>query len=376
MSSIGSFLEKKIKKLFWTAVSPKTEKAELGPLRPGKSLSILAIRPDRLGDFILSVPAIRMLQKSMGSPSKLTIVAGERNGEVARFFFPDSRVLVFRKSILRRLPLFFRVWRGRYDAAFDFHSYPFSTTSALITLWSGSVRRVGFWNDGESAELSRKTFNLGVPKPKDALHEKDKSLLLTKRLFQGRSLGPSRDFSIPPVPAKIRSKVAVFYKTVNLGKEVRVIGLHPTLQKEDNRWSLAKYSELIQGLDKNQNFKFVLVHGRGEEGELKRFSRGMGTFSNVFALPSSDVLFILEAAKRFDLFVGGDSGVTHLAALVTRVLAIFGPSDPKRWGPLNTGHGTPLVLRKTDKLCDSVQSAEVAREIKRIFTTKYTKVTK
>jgi ADP-heptose:LPS heptosyltransferase len=34
------------------------------------------------------------------------------------------------------------------------------------------------------------------------------------------------------------------------------------------------------------------------------------------------------------LYVGNDSGITHLAAAVgTPVLALFGPTDPKIWGP-------------------------------------------
>jgi len=55
----------------------------------------------------------------------------------------------------------------------------------------------------------------------------------------------------------------------------------------------------------------------------------------------------LEGARRFDslyelacwlagagLYVGNDSGITHLAAAVgTPVVALFGPSDPGVWAP-------------------------------------------
>jgi ADP-heptose:LPS heptosyltransferase len=37
---------------------------------------------------------------------------------------------------------------------------------------------------------------------------------------------------------------------------------------------------------------------------------------------------------RCDLFIGNDSGITHLAAaLGVETLAIFGPSDPAQWRP-------------------------------------------
>jgi ADP-heptose:LPS heptosyltransferase len=38
---------------------------------------------------------------------------------------------------------------------------------------------------------------------------------------------------------------------------------------------------------------------------------------------------------RFDVFVTGDTGPMHLAAAVgTPVVALFGPADPRRYGPL------------------------------------------
>ncbi len=48
--------------------------------------------------------------------------------------------------------------------------------------------------------------------------------------------------------------------------------------------------------------------------------------------PLNELAGLVAAA---DCFVGNDSGVTHLAAAVgTPTLAIFGPTDPKRWRPL------------------------------------------
>ncbi len=52
-----------------------------------------------------------------------------------------------------------------------------------------------------------------------------------------------------------------------------------------------------------------------------------------------------------DVFIGHDSGITHLSALArTRTVALFGPTDPDRWAPRGS-HVT--VLRGEPCLCPS-----------------------
>jgi ADP-heptose:LPS heptosyltransferase len=368
LTAIGSSLEKKSKAIFWNWIGLRNQApAPEGPLR-----SLLVLRPDRLGDFILSVPAIRELEKQLGPSGALTLVAGERNGEMARFLFPGARVLIFRKSLARRLPLFLQLARGAYDAVIDLHSYPFSTTSALMTLLTGSPRRVGFWSGGESADYSRRAFNWGVPEPAENLPEPAKSLLLARRLFPKIHRSSISFPPLPRLPWEISSRVEYFYRGLNFKKGDRVLALHPTLLKVDNRWAPGHYVELIHRLSDIPRLKIVIVHGRGEERELDRFTSALRMGSSVFVLPENQLLFILGAAKGFDLFVGGDSWLTHLAALVTRVAAIFGPSDPQRWGPRSPIKGNPKIFREKDKRCDSVTVEEVEKEIRKMIHRKRT----
>jgi ADP-heptose:LPS heptosyltransferase len=81
----------------------------------------------------------------------------------------------------------------------------------------------------------------------------------------------------------------------------------------------------------------------------------------------NDLFFILEVAKRFDVLVCGDSGLMHACSWITRVIAVFGPSDPKRWGPSALTGFRHRVFRKKDGVCDSVGSREVAQEVKKIW---------
>jgi ADP-heptose:LPS heptosyltransferase len=55
------------------------------------------------------------------------------------------------------------------------------------------------------------------------------------------------------------------------------------------------------------------------------------------ALSLAEGLSILEVARRLrraTLYVGNDSGITHLAAAVgVPAVALFGPTDPAQWAP-------------------------------------------
>ena len=363
--SPAAFFEKTIKGIFWKGLTPKASPAGLFRLKPG--MSVLALRPDRLGDFILSTPALQFLEKHLGPTGRLTLVAGDRNEGVARFFFPRAEVFVFRKFFLSRLMLFLRLKGRHFDLVIDFHSYPFSTTSAILALCPASPHRIGFWDDGKSKDVSRKVFNLGVHPPGENTHEMEKSLSLLKPLGWKRLNRGEADLEIPKVDSGIRNQVKDFYQRKGVGSQTFLLAIHPTLQKEDNRWSLENYVQLVQKTADLPGLKVVIVQGRGEGDRLQRFKGLCAEIPNLFVLPTTDVLFILEAAKRFDLLVCNDSGLMHLAALVTRVLAIFGPSDPGRWGPLKMGSSKSKILRSKDRLCDSVPVSTVAGEVKSIY---------
>lgn len=360
----GSRIEKRSKRLFWSLAGAGLKPGDPGPFRFHDSPSILLLRPDRLGDFLLSVPAFQALERAGKGHARLTFVVGTRNEAMARFFFPQARILVFRKFFLARLWLFLRLWTGHFDLTIDFHSFPFSTTSALMTLLSGSPTRVGFQAEGEFAELSRKVFNRGVKAPPSHLHESRKGFQLLGPILGSKPLPIV--LRLPDTPQAAKDRVEEFYRRTGAGRRDPVLAIHPTLEKADNRWSQEHYLALVRAAVR-PGVRILVVHGKGEGKNLEIFERGLANLPNVFILPEDDLLFILEASKRFSLFVCNDSGLMHLVALAAPVLALFGPSDPRQWGPLGLGsrHAGAKVLRKKDRLCDSITPGEVLGEIRR-----------
>lgn len=313
----------------------------------------------------MSAPAMRFLQEKLGPTCRLTIVAGERNQRLARFLFPQATILVFPKAPFLRPFLFMRLWLGRYDVTVDLHSCPFSTTSGLMTLASGSPTRVGFWA-GKSVQefngISRRVFNLGLNPPSDDHHERENGFLLAERLFPGVK---RPTFHLPALPADVAKRVSGFYRTLGKGPGTRILGIHPTLRQGDPGWSRGKYVELTKKLGRFKDLKVVVVHGLGEGEELALFRKELGDAPGVFVLPENDVLFILGAARFFDGFVSNNTGTMHLGAWVTRSFAIFGPGNLRRWFPVGSGHGKPFVFRGPHGRPDSVPVQQVFQAIQK-----------
>ncbi len=72
-------------------------------------------------------------------------------------------------------------------------------------------------------------------------------------------------------------------------------------------------------------------------------------------LKGLDLLTVAGVLAQARLFVGQDSGVTHMAGLMgVRTVALFGPTDPARWAPRGTHvtvvQGAPCLCRSWDEV--------------------------
>ncbi len=360
-----SRLEKMAKKGFWLFLEPVLVRLPHSQQPPPSAPSLLLLRPDRLGDFILSAPALVALIQQAGPSARVTLVAGEPNESIARLLFPKITVWTFRKNFFSRTFLFLKILFTRFDAVVDLHSYPFSTTSGLMALASGTSRRVGFVHSAEGDGIIHKIFNWGVENPDLFLHESQKSMLLSRRLYPGAKYqGLNIVFKLDLNEA--RTSVDEVLRIHGLGPKDRLIGIHPTLLKKDNRWDSGHFAELINYFPARPGLKWLVLHGKGEESALENFKKTIEDRSGVIILPTNDLFSTLAAAQRCSVVVAGDSGLTHACSLVTRVIALFGPSDPRQWGPLKIHR--PLVIRSRDNLCDSIAPEKVAEVLKKVLT--------
>jgi heptosyltransferase III len=94
--------------------------------------------------------------------------------------------------------------------------------------------------------------------------------------------------------------------------------IHPFSGSPKKNWPLERYRELARQLGEHLPVRWCA----GPEKPLEDAVR----FDNLY-----DLAGWLATAR---LYIGNDSGITHLAAAVgTPVVALFGPTDPRVWAP-------------------------------------------
>jgi heptosyltransferase-3 len=99
------------------------------------------------------------------------------------------------------------------------------------------------------------------------------------------------------------------------------------------QWHSKGWQDLIEFINKN-NFQIILT-GSNQTSEteiLSELERKYPYLKNIAGKTS--LAQLTELIKNASFFIGPDTGITHLAAATgTKTFAIFGPTDPSKWGP-------------------------------------------
>jgi heptosyltransferase-1 len=105
-------------------------------------------------------------------------------------------------------------------------------------------------------------------------------------------------------------------------------------------WPTARYGELAKRL-KTMGFDVAVNAPRKDDAVANAVVEASGHAARMIVCNVAGLIALL---RRTDLFLGGDTGPTHLAAaLAVPTVALFGPTDPARNGPW--GPGICRVLR-------------------------------
>ena len=311
----------------------------------GAPRRILCLRLERIGDLLMTLPALAEL-RALASDATIDLVVGSWNREIAQAIPGIDRVETVDAAWLARsdghgglspagLVAHAIGWRSRrYDLAINFEP---DIRSNLALAFAGAGRTAGFRSGGGGPLLD-------VALDYDARsHTADNAVRLVRAALRESAAGAvDATLRIPDA-----ARAAASQRLAALGPGLKV-GIHVSGGRENKQWPEARFREVAERLVRDRGAAIVLTGGPGDRAQVDSVRSALPPDRTLDLSEGADLVTVAAIVQQLDLFVTGDTGPMHLAhAVGTPIVAIFGPSDPKRYAP----RGVHDVVVRIDLPC-------------------------
>lgn len=308
-----------------------------------KPTSILVVITRRIGDVLLTTPMIRSLKLAWPEARIDALVFEGTEGVLANNPDLDQVITVAQRPTLRQyLRFLLRLWRG-YDLALSMMPSDRPTFYAFIA----GKYRVGLILEGGKHMWKKWLLSQSVQFDNINTH----TVLMNLKLAD--LLGVPRSHEV--VAAWKAEDEAAVRKVLPFDVEAQAYAvLHVYPMYAYKAWRREAWAELAEWL-KSQGMRVVLTGGNSAD-EVTYVRGLMGvlpddTIDVAGKLNLVGVAYLLSKARAY---VGPDTVVTHLAAASgTPTVALFGPSNPVKWGPWPRGYNedrNPYKMRGTQRV--------------------------
>ena len=248
---------------------------------------LLVIRLSAFGDVIHTIPAV---------------VAFRPHYDIEWAVRPAYRQIVEIVAGVRAIAPSLKTLRG-HDRVVDFQGL---IKSAVLARISGTSERFGFAREFIREKPAAWFMNRPV-RINPASHVVEWNLQLA------RALAP--DITMPQVD------FSPFAADAPRGFEGRVV-LLPFAGRPEKEWPIDRFRELAKRIGP----RALVIWGPGE--------RERAAEAGAELAPPTNLRELARVLRDASLVIGGDTGPLHLAAaLGTRVIGLYGPTNPRRNGP-------------------------------------------
>ena len=269
-------------------------------------MNILVMRPGAIGDALLAFPTLHALRVKYGA-KRITFVS-------------NASVLPLAKT-----------WKLADDVS-DFQQ----------TQWSELFSTTGIRNAALRELLAATDMAICWLSDPDHLVESNLRLAGVKKII----VAPGRpsEHSYAHVAEYLASTVKIPAKQVRAWhptlltptKTGKTIAIHPGSGGERKNWPIAYFAEVIKTLWQ-EKCEVLLLVGPAEEQKLAYLQKHLTPPPGLYrTLVNTPLLEIAQHLQQCRGYLGNDSGITHLAAMLgVPTVAIFGPtSRTSNWEPL------------------------------------------
>lgn len=275
-------------------------------------LTIAIVKPCCIGDCVMALPAIESLASAFPY-AHIHAFTGRHSAAVFRASQHISRVYLT----------------------------PDQLTAARVPGLAWNLRTAGHdwivvldrsrWVIAAAKSASPPRF-VTLPRSKGGLvHETDVYLAAVERV------GVKATTSVPRLEPDEDSRQAASEALQSL--EPPFVVLHPGgaenpgTSMTDKRWPVERYAQLIRHLA-DRGLKCVLTGSQAEAGLCRQLSEHADAGTCLNLAGKLDLMGSVAVIERAAVYVGADTGISHLAAAVgTPAVVVFGPTNPARYAP-------------------------------------------
>lgn len=270
---------------------------------------VLVLRPGGMGDLIVLLPVLQAIRKGLPG-ADIDLVCESRNREVLDLLPHIANPLPYDTmpiTVIRRLRA------TDYDLVLDteqFHHF-----SAILAYIAGAPTRVGFRINPLRNPLYTHLVDYDPAGPEE---------------LQFARLAEVIGISCPAVPPVLADPDCAH--ATDPRESGPYAAVHVGSAYGGRNWPTRKLAAVLDCLRDEHGLRVKLLGG---EGDVKGAAE---LVANTRTEPEDltgklSLQGTTEALRGSAIFLGGDSGVAHLAAAVgvPRVV-LFGPSDPGKWG--------------------------------------------
>ena len=287
-------------------------------------MKILLLQLKRIGDLILTTPAIAALRESFPD-AHVTLAVSKECAELLPAIADVDRILVTQRN-LRDIGPFFSVTGKRFDYCIDFTR---NDRSAFLTLLSAAHRRVASYRVRDQSKTRARLYNDLVGVRVRDMHTIDYNLALLEPLgLRAASSGPQLN-----LPQTAHEKADALRRDLKIARPYLI--LHPGSARHEKLWEPERWAGAIEYFSQNKDFDLVLTSGPSAEEQEHVAAITKHTRTQIIDLSAkTDLLTLAALIARAQLLVTVDSAPVHLgAATHTPQVILFGPTNPFHWRP-------------------------------------------
>ncbi len=320
--------------------------------------AIAIVKPCCMGDVLMATPALAALRAGfpdaridffVGGWSKQMVAGNPRIDEVIDIGSVGSG----RYGVSDYLAVVRKMRGGRYDACFVLDRSAFIS---ILPFLAGISRRIGLDSQGRG-------FSLNVRVPCAEVKHEAELYLDAIRAIGIVPENPRLEFhptrqdtekadqilarvSAPPSPllppdSTARSPIVVIHPGG---------GSNPGMDLLTKRWAAERFAAVADAAIAEFGALVLIVGGQGDAAAGQQMAKAMKN-EPIDLVGQTTIGELAAICQRSDLFLGNDTGPMHLAAAVgATIIAIFGPTDERVYGPY-AADATTITGRSSCRPC-------------------------